>query len=654
MALAKIIKINLIVQDKLQEKTLKLLQGLHLLEIIDPETKEDVGENLNEELSKLDYQIAGVKFALDFLGNFDTRKKPLREKIDSSIRLKSDQIEKIVSRFDHESIVAKSQDLESQINEKKNRIDKISSEQRSLAFWKNLSFAPSERNLPKNYSVKYLSAATAVFAEFVLELQEKAPFSVTERVTEASAKEVFAAVIFRADQEQAVNEIISLLQLKIYELPDISSPIPKYLDDLASQKQKEKGQIERLEALAGGLAINIRNLKIVDDFLNWRKNRFSARLKATNTAKTFSMKAWIDEKSVEPLEKEMSKITKNFVIEKIKLDDEEAPPVKFQNTWAKPFEAVTEIYGAPQSHELDPTPFLAPFFTLFFGLALSDAGYGLVMALGIVAVIHFLKIPKSSQKLLRVLFWGGIASFIIGVFTGGWFGIDLGSLPAVIGGPLIALQLIDPLEDALIIFYIALGLGVIQVLFGLTLDIWWKLRSGFVKEGLLGSGLWVVTIISLLLFAGSSMGLLAGAAAAPAKYVLFTAVAGLVLGKAFMSKNFFIGLPSGILGLYSIVGYFSDVLSYSRLLALGLTTGIIGIVVNLIAGLVLGIPFVGWLAAFLVLIGGHTFNLAINALGAFIHSGRLQYIEFFPKFMEGGGRAFQPFGRESNYVRIMN
>ena len=654
MALAKIIKINLIVQQKLQDKVLKVLQELGLLEIIGSETKEDAGVNLDEAQSLLDYQMAGVKFALDFLGKYDTGKKSLREKIDSSIRLESNQAGKIVSQFDHESVVTKSQELESQINEKKNRIDEISSEQDSLASWKNLSFAPSEKDLPKNYSVKYFSAANSVFAEFVLELQEKAPFSVIESVTGASAKKMFAAVIYRADQEQAVNGLITALQLKIYELPDVSSLVPKYMDDLANRKQEAEKQVERIEAQARGLTKNIRNLKITYDFLSWHKDRLASRLKATDTAKTFSVKAWIDELSLETLEKELSKITKNFAIEKVQIEEEEAPPVKFQNTWAKPFEAVTEIYGAPQSHELDPTPFLAPFFTLFFGLALTDAGYGLVMALGIVAVIHFLKIPKKSQKLLRVLFWGGIASFIIGVFTGGWFGIDLSSLPAVIGGPLTALQLIDPLEDALIIFYIALGLGVIQVLFGLLLDVWWKLRAGRVKEGLLGSGLWVVTIVSLLVFAGSSMGLLSEIFIEPAKYIVLASVAGLVLGKAFMSKNFFIGLPIGILGLYNIVGYFSDVLSYSRLLALGLTTGIIGIVVNLIAGLVFGIPFVGWLAALLVLIGGHTFNLAINALGAFIHSGRLQYIEFFPKFMEGGGRAFQPFSRESNYVRIMN
>ena len=139
-------------------------------------------------------------------------------------------------------------------------------------------------------------------------------------------------------------------------------------------------------------------------------------------------------------------------------------------------------------------------------------------------------------------------------------------------------------------------------------------------------------------------------------YIILVATVGLVLTQGRDNKNPLLKIAMGILSLYGLVGYFSDVLSYSRLLALGLSTAIIASVVNLVAFLFMDmIPWapLGWVVAIVIMVGGHIFNMAINVLGAYIHSGRLQFVEFFPKFMEGGGRRFRPFARESKYVQVV-
>jgi len=652
MAIAEVAKINITVDNNFQEKILSLLQKLGFIEIEEHNLEGFEKINLSERISEIDYQIAGIKFSLDFLTAYDKSKKTLADKMNPKIVLKEEEINSIIQKFNHEKVVVQVQEVESQLNENKNQIEKYNMELEQISPWEKLDYIPNSTKLPKGFLFALTEVNKKVYSDLVSSLQKKFPISIISEV-ESTAKEVRANILYKAEDESKLSEFLNSLNIKLYEMPELEVKVDQRIIELKDKVKISESNIERIEKDAMQLSQELKNLKIIYDYLNWQKDKALNQQKMIYSKNTFSLLGWIDIGLIAKLEIAIEKITKNYYIEKLPINKEESIPIIFKNKWAKSFEFVTNIYGAPLEGEPDPTPFLAPFFTLFFGLALTDAGYGIVLAVFSLLAIRLFKIPKTGQKLFRVLFWGGVASFVIGFFTGGWFALDLAIMPEIIQKPLMAVQIINPLESPLTIFYLALGLGVVQVLFGLGINTWWKIKNNMAKEGLLTSGLWMVTIISLLVFAGSSMGLLPGTLAPMFKWLTLAFAIAIVLAKASMSKNFFLGLPVGVLALYNIVGYFSDVLSYSRLLALGLTTGIIGMVVNIITGLVMGIPWVGWLIGALVFIGGHIFNLGINALGAFIHSGRLQFIEFFPKFMEGGGKNFQPLTYESEYVRIV-
>jgi len=250
MALAKIVKINLIAQQAFQDQILKRLQELGSLEVIGTDIEQDTKAQLSETASKLDYQIAGVNFSLDFLASHDTAKKSFLEKIDSSIRMNIYQVEKIATEFDHESVVKKVQDLESQINEKNNQHDKIAAEILELTPWKDLSFVPSKDTLPKNYLVKFFSASQAVARAFDEHIKAKIPFAAIEHVSAESAKEVYAVIVYRQDQESKINELIATHQLKMYDLPEVSVRLPRHLENLAEQTIIVERQIEKLESQA--------------------------------------------------------------------------------------------------------------------------------------------------------------------------------------------------------------------------------------------------------------------------------------------------------------------------------------------------------------------------------------------------------------------
>ncbi len=244
----------------------------------------------------------------------------------------------------------------------------------------------------------------------------------------------------------------------------------------------------------------------------------------------------------------------------------------------------------------------------------------------------------------------------MGALFGGWFGIDIATLPEPLKNFTEGLRIIDPLAEPITVLILTLILGIFQVMVGIAIKGYWDIKQKRVVEALLDSGIWLFFLSSIILWILATVELLPASTSQIFLYMIYAAVAGLVLTQGRDKKNPIMKIVGGILSLYGLVGYFSDVLSYSRLLALGLSTAIIASVVNLVAFLFKDmIPWapVGWIVAILILIGGHLFNMAINILGAYIHSGRLQFVEFFPKFMEGGGRRFKPFSVESKYVQVV-
>ncbi|MDP3964967.1 MAG: V-type ATPase 116kDa subunit family protein, partial [bacterium] len=368
----------------------------------------------------------------------------------------------------------------------------------------------------------------------------------------------------------------------------------------------------------------------------------------------FSISGWVPEQRLGQLRGKLESVTENVATSELAIEEGEEPPVLLENNAVvSPFETVTNIYGAPKSTELDPTPYLAPFFILFFAICLSDAGYGLLLAGLSYGAIKLFKLPKENQGFFRLFVYAGIMTFVVGVLFGGWFGLVLEDLPEnAITSLLLSLKVIDPVTSPLTMLVISLALGVVQIIVGITVNLYYQLKRKNLGRAF-DAGAWLFFMFGVVFWLLAGQVFKQEGLQAVGLYWIYAALAVLVLTQGRRQKNIFMKLPSGILSLYSLVGYFSDVMSYSRLLALGLSTGIIAMVVNMVALLFRDmIPFVGWPVAVAILIGGHAFNLAINTLGSFIHSGRLQYVEFFPKFMEGGGSRFKPFAREAAYIHL--
>ncbi|MGB6865491.1 MAG: V-type ATPase 116kDa subunit family protein, partial [Candidatus Aminicenantaceae bacterium] len=294
---------------------------------------------------------------------------------------------------------------------------------------------------------------------------------------------------------------------------------------------------------------------------------------------------------------------------------------------------ITKLYALPKTGTLDPTPYLTPFFFIFVGLTVSEAGYGFLVTLLSLLLLKFAK-PKGNFRLFIILMAIlGVSNILIGTLVGGWFGF-----------PIRRLMVLDPLQNPVPFLLLSLALGFVQVWFGTLLNLVSKMRSKEYLQAIFVQGGWLLLLPSLVAY-GVTKNSVAGILA-------LVGAGGIVLFGA-PSRNPIARFFGGLYSLYDISRYLADILSYSRLLALGLATSVIAMVVNTLCKTALDIPKVGWLVAALIFIVGHLYNLAISFLGGFVHSMRLQFVEFFSKFFVSGGKPFKPLELESKYVEFI-
>jgi V/A-type H+-transporting ATPase subunit I len=389
-------------------------------------------------------------------------------------------------------------------------------------------------------------------------------------------------------------------------------------------------------------------LRIAAEALTWQRERFAVAESAQATKHAIVLEGWVNQHKRAEIESAFTTKKLAAVLTDLEPAEDEEPPVEIENgSLIKPFEAVTRLYGMPGYKDLDPTVFLAGFFFLFFGMSLTDVGYGLFLMIAAIIVLTLFKVAPPIRLFAKLLLMVGFATVIVGALFGGYFGIPPEALPQWMQ----ALAVYNPIDNPLPVFYTALGLGIFQVMVGMLVKIYSDYRNKDLIGGLLDQGPWLFVFILGIIYVAQVAGYIALLETYTLVNLVYVAIAMIALFSARHGKGVFGKIQAAAGALYGSIGYFSDILSYSRLLALGLATTALAFAVNLIAGMIFDKEsIITWIFAGLVLLIGHVFTLAVNTLGAFIHSARLQFVEFFGKFIVGTGREFSPLKRKKKYI----
>jgi len=408
--------------------------------------------------------------------------------------------------------------------------------------------------------------------------------------------------------------------------------------------------VARLEDEARGLARMRPGLLVLSDHFHERHGLLDVERHFHRTERTFVLEGWVRAIDKRRIEKDLAKRWSDVDLVTRPPREGEDPPIQLENRKSvQPFEFIMTLYGRPLYGEIDPTPLLAPFFVLFFAVCMGDAGYGVVLGALCALFLFKMKVQGGMRLLMQILFAGSIVTVVVGVLTGSYFGIETRLLPPA----LVRLMVINPLEEPMKMLNVAFLFGIVHILFGIGVRMVVNFRAGLWADAVFDELCWILFLMALapLGYAFILGGVIPEALGFWARRAALAIAAVLFVSGIRKERNKLVGVFKSILRFYNITGYFGYVLSYARLLALGLVAAAIVLVINGIAGMVTGLPFrLGYVAAVVILIFGHSFNLAVNILGAFVHSARLQYLEFFNKFFTGGGREFRPFRSERRYT----
>ncbi len=319
---------------------------------------------------------------------------------------------------------------------------------------------------------------------------------------------------------------------------------------------------------------------------------------------------------------------------------EDNPPVVLKNNkFARLFEVISNLYALPNYHATDLTPFFAPFFMMFFGFCLGDAGYGLIFVVA-AAILHF-KLKGSGRDVADLIFWCGLSTVLFGALTGTFFGVELAKVPALVN-----------IKDMFIaqdkMFTVAIYVGVVQLIYAMALKAYFAMKRFGWLYGMSTIG-WIMTLVATGLAMGMPVSIEGFTTSSPAYYAIMGVAAIMMFFMNSPGKNIFANFGSGLWDLYNnVTGFLGDLLSYIRLFALGICSGIIANVFNALAlGMSPDIPVVGTIVAILIMVIGHGINLFMGVLGAFVHPLRLTFVEFYKNAgFEDGGRAFEPLTKE--------
>ncbi len=657
MAIVDMKKLSVVALKEEENDLVETLMGMGVAQIenIDPESMdEEIGSFLTkssdaELISEYDAQLKLVKEAIDTLAPYVNVKKVMfapRKNISKKI---FDEIaENVTGEIEFAQLVCDTRKRGGEIKAEQNRLQ---NEIDSLAHWRTLPFSlgyDGTKNTGVTLGILPVGQQSDGINEAFMEADIAAH---CEKVAEEGDGS-YVYVLYHKSCEQEMMLILSKFGFGASSVSGADTPenmIAKLSGQIESLEKEKEASIVELRKMAE----NKLRLEALYDYISECIEKEKARAKLACTEYTVLLSGWATAEVADTVALELEKRF-SCIAETAEPKEDEDYPILLKNPGiVKPVETVTEMYSLPAPHSMDPNRLMAPFFYLLFGMMVSDAGYGLVLVLATWFILKKFKPQGQSEKLIRLICYGGWATMFWGVIFGGYFGDTIQvAYKMATGNTLTIPYLMNPSADPISVLVLSLIIGLIHLFAGMGANAYLLIKRGKVWDAVFDIGFWYLVLGGLGVFALGMM--LPGTPVMDiGMWVAIAGVVGLICTQGRAKKNFFGKIIGGIGSLYDIVSYLSDLLSYSRLLALGLSTGVVASVVNTM-GSMGGNTAVGWILFVAVFLIGHTFNLAINTLGAYVHSSRLQYVEFFGKFYESGGNAFRPFKRPRKYVEVVD
>ncbi len=454
----------------------------------------------------------------------------------------------------------------------------------------------------------------------------------------ADTQQRYCLLVYHRQAEEGLLELLRPHGFSLTEFPDMTGPAAENLDRWEARLREIRSALETVEADIAGAAKERDALRLYADRLQAEAARESNTERLLTDGTILFFEGWVPAERLAEVQSLAEKLGCAWSAEDPTEEEYPEVPVQLKNNWlTRPLNMVTEMYSLPAYGSVDPNPLMAPFFILFYGIMMADMGYGLLMILAGLIISNKYRPKGMMGHMFGLITLCGVSTFVMGVLTGGFFGDFLTQAVLLTTGKTFVLpSVITPLEDILMILIGSMALGFVHIVTGMAINVVRKVKRGEVMSAFWEEITWWIVFLGIAL-----------AVLGVTSWVLYGGIALVLLGPIVNNQGF--GKVTGIFAsLYNnVTGYFGDILSYSRLMALMLAGSVIAQVFNTLAA----IP--GNIVVFvLISLVGNTLNFALNLLGCYVHDLRLQCLEYFGKFYDDGGRPFEPLAIQTKYVDI--
>lgn len=667
MAVLQMQRVSICALKKDRKKILEKIQSLGIMEMNQVAGDEEGFEKMDTVNARQSFEKTAhlTEMALQILDEYAPQKTSMLAGLAGKALVSREEFDEAAAKkkqviSDANALIAKYKE----ITEKKANILKLENQIESLRPWLSLDVPMNDTGTDKVAMLLGTMPAETLPETVYAKIAEHCPETeaVDVHVIEKDADAVYLVVFCLRTEAGKVEEA---LRGGGFSRPSqLTSKVPAVKKEQLETKIRQLNEeINKAGEEIKSYSDSRRDLKLVGDYFRMRADKYSVLGTIPQSQRTFVISGYAPTKVIPVLEKTIGeKFDCVLDIEELR-EDEEPPTLLKNNSFSSSVEGVLESYGLPHKGEFDPTTIMSFFYVFFFGMMLSDAAYGAIIAIACFIVLK--KFPRMSEgmhKSIKMFMFCGVSTIVWGILFGGYFGNVVDIVSQTFFGKTVTIPALwfIPLNDPMRLLIYSLAFGVVHLFVGLGIKGYMELKEGKVLDFFCDVVLWFAFLIGLLLllipsdiFASIAQTQIVFPPALnlAAKVLAIGGAVGLLLMSGRENKNPALRLALGAYDIYNITGWLSDVLSYSRLLALGLATGVIASVVNQM-GSMFGKGIVGVIGFIVVFLVGHTLNLAINLLGAYVHTNRLQFVEFFGKFYEGGGKPFEPFKSDTKYVDI--
>ncbi|MDR2939205.1 MAG: V-type ATP synthase subunit I [Clostridiales bacterium] len=637
-------------------KKLQIYQNIHFKNLSTTDMPEYLKKDFsNEQFNFYTEGIAKLTFIIQKLKPLKPKEKGFAALTTPKPSFSYDEFEKFSTTYDYQSLYEKLKSTDEGIRELKQKISRLETDNVSYQNWHALDVSTKQLSSLKYSSYLLGNVNKANFNSFKEALEKNYQNFYLEHLGD-SKDDSHVLIIF---EKGITDEFSNFLRDNGFSKASIEFPgLPESLvKGNNSEIAKLKNDVASLESGNKEFVSELDNTLIIMDYYESMLERVKISGRFLKTNEILILEGWLPQDEVKNLEGILNEACRGeyFIeLEEVEYESTEVPIKLKNNKLVQAFESITAMFNMPKYNEIDPTPLLTPFYILFFGVMVGDIGYGLVLVIATFLAIKFLALNEGTKNFMRFLLYCGFGTIFAGILFGGAFGVTVFA-PIQYTNPttneLGYKAILDSNWDIVTMMVLSVAIGFIHIIFGLLVKGYMNIRDGKILSAIFDSGFFITTLFSAVGLLLGTMGVLPAGVGIASKWVLIASLIGLLVTQGRDCVTMVGKIAQGAYSVYGLTSYVGDFVSYTRLVALSLSGAYVAISFNQMIGL-LPPGIIKIILGAVIFLLSQTLNIGLAVLGAYVHSCRLQYVEFFGKFYEGGGVPFRPFSFNNKYINL--